>query len=192
MEILPGIHLADKGYSNTYLLVREGKLILIDTGMDKNAKKILEYIQGLGYRPSDISHILLTHSHLDHVNGLAKIKELSNAKVAIHTTEAAIVSGEESMILPKGPVGTVYKILSPFMGYKPVMPDILLNDKGNIEGLEVIHVPGHTPGCVCYYFPEKRVLFSGDLIFYEKNNFTYPESKFNLDEDMMKSSIKKF
>lgn len=119
MEILPGIHLADKGYSNTYLLVREGKLILIDTGMDKNAKKILEYIQGLGYRPSDISHILLTHSHLDHVNGLAKIKELSNAKVAIHTTEAAIVSGEESMILPKGPVGTVYKILSPFMGYKP-------------------------------------------------------------------------
>ena len=64
--------MADKGYSNVYLLVKKGRLILIDTGMDKSAKKIIDYIQKLGYKPSNISHILLTHSNMDHIRGLKK------------------------------------------------------------------------------------------------------------------------
>jgi glyoxylase-like metal-dependent hydrolase (beta-lactamase superfamily II) len=192
MEILPGIHLADKGYSNTYLLIIGGKLILIDAGMDKNAKKILEYVNKLGYKPSDISYILLTHSHIDHVNGLAKIKELSNAKIAVHASESKIVSGEEKMALPKGIIEPIkFRIISLFLGYEPVKPDILLKDEDKVEGIKIMNIPGHTIGSVCFYLPDEKVLFSGDIIFYKKNSFMYPNSAYNWNESLMKASLLK-
>ena len=191
MEIVPGIHLADKGYSNVYLLVKKGRLILIDTGMDKSAKKIIDYIQKLGYKPSNISHILLTHSHMDHIRGLKKIKELSSAKVAIYKNEADIVAGKKSMIFPKGFLGFLFRIMMPFMGYKPVKPEIILKDGDNIEGLKIIHTPGHTLGSVCFYDRKNKVLFSGDMIYYKNGNFEYPDSKYNLDEKLMKTSLMK-
>jgi glyoxylase-like metal-dependent hydrolase (beta-lactamase superfamily II) len=191
MEILSGIHLADKGYSNVYLLVRKNKLILIDTGMDKSAKKIISYIQNLGYKPSDISHILLTHTHMDHIRGLRKIKELCNAKVAIYKTEADIVARKKPMIFPKGILGIFFRIMMPFMGYKAVNPDVVLKDGDMIEGLKVIHTPGHTLGSICFYDQRNKVLFSGDLLSIDKGKLTYPKSNFNTDEDMLKSSVKK-
>jgi len=191
MEILPGIHLADKGYSNVYLLVRKNKLILIDTGMDKSAKKIISYIQNLGYKPSDISHILLTHTHMDHIRGLRKIKELCNAKVAVHKEEADMVSGRKKLLLPKGFLGFFFRIMMPFMGYKPVNPEIILKDGDTIEGLKVIRTPGHTLGSICFHDKKNKVLFSGDLLSIDKGKLTYPKSNFNMDEDMLKSSVEK-
>ena len=52
---------------NVYVVINGKELTLIDTGLPRNAKKILNYIQELGYQPSDISTIILTHFHLDHV-----------------------------------------------------------------------------------------------------------------------------
>ena len=39
----------------------------------------------------------------------------------------------------------------------------------NIQGLEVINTPGHTKGAVCLWYPEDKILFSGDTMFYNKN-----------------------
>jgi glyoxylase-like metal-dependent hydrolase (beta-lactamase superfamily II) len=64
MEIVRGIHLFPNFGANVYLLLGEG-ITLVDTGWPGNAKRILSYLSSLGYEPSDVSDIVLTHCHID-------------------------------------------------------------------------------------------------------------------------------
>jgi glyoxylase-like metal-dependent hydrolase (beta-lactamase superfamily II) len=67
MEIVEGIHQVDGVNANVYLLIDGEELAVIDTGMPKNAEKILDYVHRINQQASDISRILLTHCHIDHV-----------------------------------------------------------------------------------------------------------------------------
>ena len=70
----------------SYLIV--GKTIcLVDTGVAATAPLILDTVRDLGRSPREISLILLTHAHPDHIGGCAPIKKLSPAPVAVHPTE---------------------------------------------------------------------------------------------------------
>src|SRR3972149_3031489 len=69
------------------LLVVEEELTLIDTGHRGSAPEIVECIRQLGRSPEEISLIILTHNHIDHVGGLAEIKQQTKARVAIHRTD---------------------------------------------------------------------------------------------------------
>ena len=89
-----------------------------------------------------ITDVLLTHSHYDHVNGLARIVERCHPHIHLSVSEAE------------------------FWG--PVLPQEILHEDGDqIElgktKIEVLHTPGHTPGSVCYYL-DGHVL-TGDTLF---------------------------
>jgi glyoxylase-like metal-dependent hydrolase (beta-lactamase superfamily II) len=61
--------------------------------------------------------------------------------------------------------------------------DVALNDGDIVDalgGLHVIHVPGHTPGSIALYHPERRILFSGDIFFNERGIRVAPKF-FNVD-----------
>ncbi|MCP4358969.1 MAG: MBL fold metallo-hydrolase, partial [Chloroflexi bacterium] len=81
MEILPGIHWIDGGSSNMYLCVEENDLTLIDVGMPKKKKQILQMISDIGRQPADLTRILVTHADLDHVGSLAAVQEATGAKI---------------------------------------------------------------------------------------------------------------
>lgn len=81
MEIIPNVHLIPNVMANPYLIVDADGLTLIDTGMPGSHKKILKYITDLGHLPSDLKRIILTHSDLDHVGGLAALKKASGARI---------------------------------------------------------------------------------------------------------------
>lgn len=105
-----------------------------------------------------VEKILLTHSHFDHVGGLAEIKELSNAPISIHPEAVPML---ENAVL----AGNMWQISIPV----PPPPDTLLNDGDTIElgelQLEVLFTPGHAPGHVCFYLRSESVLFDGDVLF---------------------------
>jgi glyoxylase-like metal-dependent hydrolase (beta-lactamase superfamily II) len=129
-----------------------------------------EILARAGSLRAHIKWIVLTHGHADHIAGNAGLKAaLPKAKLAIHEADA-------KMLVDAG------LNLSAGFGAPITSPpaDVLLRDRdviavGTIR-LEVIHVPGHTPGGIALYSPvdpalaataesKDPVLFSGDALF---------------------------
>jgi len=179
-----------KNHSNSFLIQLKDSCLLIDCGMDKKAKEILEVIEKTGKK---LKAILITHSHLDHINGLAKIKEkFPNALVASSEEDKNAIEGKE-IILPRGIKGFFFKILSFFIGYKGVKVDKILKDNENFENLKVIYTPGHTRGGLSFLFKIKKqnVLFVGDLVIVKNGKLCLAPEEFNFDKDQIKKSIEK-
>lgn len=101
--------------------------------------------------------ILLTHTHWDHTADVAKIKKSYEIPVMVHVEDAPNLQNPGSDGLP---------LLFPI---EPASPDHCLHDGEIIAlghlSLEVLHIPGHSPGGVAYYEKEEGILFSGDMLF---------------------------
>jgi glyoxylase-like metal-dependent hydrolase (beta-lactamase superfamily II) len=74
VKIVEGIYEVDSVNGNVYLVENENKLVLIDTGLPRSDKKILNFIKSLNRGASDISWIVITHFHIDHVGSLKKCR----------------------------------------------------------------------------------------------------------------------
>ncbi|MEM3079378.1 MAG: MBL fold metallo-hydrolase, partial [Thermoproteota archaeon] len=136
MEILSGVHWVEGVNANPYLLARvDGKIVIVDTGMPGDAKKILEYLSTkMNKNPKDLKTILLTHCHPDHAGSALEIKELTGAKIAIHRDDADYVAGRKKLPPIKGPVPSE---VARFPPPPPIQPDLLLDDGEIIDGLKV-------------------------------------------------------
>ncbi len=138
--------------TNTYL-VGSTELMLIDPGPEDPAHlaAILSAAQG---RP--ITHILITHAHRDHVDGLRAVVAETGAKVA---------GFGRSQLKPQAP--DVHPQGHEFIDYV-FEPDIRLGDGSTIDGkdwaVEAIHTPGHAPDHLCFALKGRQVLFTGDHI----------------------------
>jgi glyoxylase-like metal-dependent hydrolase (beta-lactamase superfamily II) len=73
----------------------------------------------------------------------------------------------------------------------PVDPDIILRDGDMIEGLQVIHIPGHTPGSIALFDAQRKAMFVGDAVFYAKGNVEGPKENFSWDNKLAYESIGK-
>jgi glyoxylase-like metal-dependent hydrolase (beta-lactamase superfamily II) len=191
MEIVPGVHMVDGVNGNAYVLVRKG-LVVIDTGIPGSGKMILSYIRDTLHRePSDITTIILTHFHTDHIGGVNALKQAApGLKIAIHAADAGYVAGTTP--LPRYP-GLRGLVVALFSRLKPSIfpPDILLEDGDRIEGLTCIHLPGHTPGSIGLLDTESKVLFAGDLLRWDGTTLTEGPGAFSLDLAASWKSIRK-
>lgn len=132
------------GYmANSYLFGS----ILIDAGVSPIA---LEPVR------EQIDRIVLTHCHYDHTAYTREIAHLCDADVSIHTLDAPFLRDDRKS------VALMFGERAP-----PILPEHLLQGGDRIGELEVLHTPGHTPGSICLYHREGRLLFSGDTIFPE-------------------------
>lgn len=173
MQITPSIHRIGS-FVNQYLIVDGKELTLIDTGMRPNAKNVLKYIKELGFTPSDVKRILITHSDPDHYGAAKDLKDATGCEIWSTQLEAdAMKTATTSRIIePKGLFKLVIAIVGPFIMTTPaVETERILTDGETLpilDGLQVITSPGHTPGHVSFYLPAERILFTGDAIK-EKN-----------------------
>ena len=174
MQIAPGVYSMgqDKGgHVHAYLLDDGNGLTLLDTLYDDDANVVLAEIAHIGRTPSDLKRIILTHAHKSHVGGLAALKAASGATVCAHDWEVDIIAGRRKATpvskVPRRPL-SVYKLqlgLALGLGrHTPCEVDHRLKDGDRIGPLEVVETPGHTPGCLSFWWPERRALFAGDVI----------------------------
>lgn len=105
-----------------------------------------------------ITHILLTHTHFDHLGGLAELAGETNAPIYVHpnaipmmqhSTMSAAMFGI-TITAPPAPTHTLTE------------GDII--HVGKLQ-LQVLFTPGHAPGHVCFYIPTHHVIFDGDVLF---------------------------
>lgn len=169
MEILQNLFRVPSVTANTYLLVDPDGLTLIDTGLPRRASKILSFIDSLGYAAGDLKHILLTHADSDHVGSLADLQAVSEARTYSSPIEAeAIRAGRFSRPLQlHGWKKWLFDISMQFFKVSPSRVDQELFDNQILPiwgGLQVIETPGHTPGHLSFYAPQKKVLFCGDSL----------------------------
>ena len=187
MEIINGVYQVEGVNGSVYIVVNGDKLTLIDTGFIRSEGKIEECIEKLGFQPSAVSTIILTHYHIDHTGNAKKLKEKTGAKIAVHEAEADFVTHKKSPPRPKGLLSRAIGVVKA----APVEPDIILKDRDTIEGLQVIHMPGHTPGSIALFDTQRKVMFVGDALFYANGKIEAPEEKFTWDTGLALESIGK-
>ena len=191
MKVIDNIHLIDGiSYSNVFLIV-DKDLTLIDTGMPKNGKKILEYISSLGFKPSDVKKIIITHYHPDHMGSLFEVWTETKADIFVHDIDSPYVAGKKGVPFPKGSKGFLYRFLPLFMKFKFVESNKKLKNDDTIKNLKVIHTPGHTPGHICLYNPKRKILFSGDMFRVEKGQILSSDESFIDNKEELEKSLLK-
>lgn len=191
MEIIPDIHQVDSVNGNCYIIAR-GELTLIDTGINGSGPMILSYIRNTLHRePSEITTIILTHFHTDHIGGVRALKQaVPGLKVAVHEADAGYVAGTTP--LPRYP-GFQGLLLSLFVRLRPVFipPDIILKDGDHVKGLTCIHLPGHTPGSIGLLDDQSKTLFAGDLLRCDGTSLAEGPVRFTMDVLASRKSITK-
>jgi glyoxylase-like metal-dependent hydrolase (beta-lactamase superfamily II) len=191
MELASGIHRVEGVRANPYFIVGE-ELVLVDAGMSRKSEGILAYLKDtLKRKPSDLGIMIITHSHFDHTGGLAVLVRATGAKVAIHSADAPYVAGEKRASRPKGGMGVLFRLLSPFIRPAPVKADILLNDGDMIAGMKVIHIPGHTLGSIALLDEKRKALFPGDTLRLRDGRVEGPPENFTQDPGLARRSIEK-
>ncbi len=182
---LPGNPL---GHLNSYLVRSENRNILIDTGLNcpQGLLALSKGIQDAGAEVRELTDIVLTHFHVDHVGLLPSIAGFSpDAKILIHEIEkdmARIITGEvenyqetvktflESNGAPSSISMNVQRF-HPAFSAPEAYEMICEHSKPMKDGQElsigdyifqVMWTPGHSPGHVCLYEPSFKILLSGD------------------------------
>lgn len=195
MEIAPNVHLVEGvlPISNAYLVVGSDGLVLIDTGVAWTSRAPIRYMQRLGFEPSALKAVFITHGDADHTGGLRAIVRETGAAVVAHHAEVGLVDGSQKR-RPTSPNFLDY-LMAPFvrllMPSRPVAVSRPVADGESAFGLEVIHTPGHSPGSACYLLREQRVLFAGDALTHWGSRLGLPMKAYTTDMAVAIQSVKR-
>jgi glyoxylase-like metal-dependent hydrolase (beta-lactamase superfamily II) len=195
IQVVPKLYQLPLGGSCSFLVVDDA-VTVIDAGRRGSGRRILECLASLGRSAEEISQIVSTHYHLDHISGIAHLKENSAASVAVHQTEVAFVQGGSPLPSPfQNPALSL--LMAPFSWlFRPpsFSVDLSLQDGdrlGPLGGIEVIHTPGHTPGSISLYFRQQGVLIAGDALECRGGKIGLPAPLFTRDMTQAKESIRR-
>jgi glyoxylase-like metal-dependent hydrolase (beta-lactamase superfamily II) len=159
------------GYFNIFLIDSPDGLVVVDTGIsERSAHQLVASMTQAGRSIDDIRHIFITHAHYDHIGGLSYLQNLTNATTYAHQRETAIICGEKSSLWARREdLRGIWRLLHPFIAQdRPTTPgrvDVeVKQDAAMFNGLTVVETPGHAYGHLSLYWPERRVVFGGDLV----------------------------
>ena len=184
--------------ARVYLLVGAGPPTLLDAGssLAASTEQILAGIEavhddfGEAVRPGDVRRVIVTHGHVDHIGGLPALLRTLPAQVAVHPLDSmAVASCRTHIVASTVRLNTFFQRagveaarraelikMSPYRwaANENVAVGLRLEDSDELDGLRILHTPGHSPGHVCIL--AGNVLLSGDHILSQTLPHLWPES----------------
>jgi glyoxylase-like metal-dependent hydrolase (beta-lactamase superfamily II) len=168
------------GSRTNFYLIREGDSVcLVDTGYPGDIEAVEAACREIGSSLGDLSAVLLTHGHVDHMGSAEKIRSEHGTSVQCHSEEAAQVRGERieqiSMVYMVSrlwwPKMFSFVLTAVSKGGARIdrvsRPDIFTETAGPLDlpGRPVpIFTPGHTSGHCAFHLPDRGVLITGDAL----------------------------
>ncbi|HMB22234.1 MAG TPA: MBL fold metallo-hydrolase, partial [Anaerolineales bacterium] len=187
VEAFPGF------WAYVYVARKNEACILIDagSGTDASHASLLSGFKQAGIQPSDLTHILLTHAHIDHFGGLTKLRPLTNARIGVHELDSQTVAHHDARLALIGrrldsfladtglAAETREQILSIYRFTKAIYQSVPVDFTYEAIGMrlgefEFIHLPGHCPGHVAIRLDD--VIFCGDMVVERVTPHLSPES----------------
>jgi glyoxylase-like metal-dependent hydrolase (beta-lactamase superfamily II) len=183
-EVAPGLHrfeLGPDGFVNAYLIETDGQLTLFDSGFPGDGATIKASIESLGLDAANLTHIVLSHAHMDHSGSAGELRELTGAQVLATKLDGDLLasgfSGRGLKIRP-GYEDVFWARIEAFAGpdarntmdfdapppCEPLQVDGFLEPGSELPGVPgslIIATPGHSAGHVSVLLPD-GVLLAGD------------------------------
>jgi len=169
---------------NVYF-IDEAPRTLVDAGIKTEASfdTLKKGLETIGYGLDSIERILITHGHIDHYGQAKRLSSLSDAPIYIHSKEYGRIRSIihslgylKSILMRNGTPealvnGAIQFIESAQNMADPLEEAFFLNDGDAISfksmTWKTLLCPGHSPGLICFHWPEKRILFTGDHLLKE-------------------------
>jgi len=173
-------------YVLPYLLKSGGDTVLVDCGWNTDSAyaALEEGMKEHGTHPGEISQLVITHIHPDHYGMAGRLKRIADCEVIVHEKDAEVIN--DRYFAPKGlsedqsnfmsqngvPQLSAPEMAKGSMGMldrvAPVPPDTEVKGGEVIKvgdfDFELIWTPGHSPGHICLYEPNRKILLTGDHI----------------------------
>lgn len=172
------IHLIEHAGVNCYIVQDGPRIMLVDAGLPGMWDMTMTALRELGHSPTDVTALVLTHGHFDHLGFAARLEQELNTPIFIHPGDAYIAAHpyrykhEKSRLL--------YPLRYP--GCIPILTKMTVAGALQVKGLrnvkslhadltedlpgqpELIHTPGHTDGHCALYFAGRNTLITGDAL----------------------------
>src|ERR1700722_18863531 len=185
---------------NNFLIRRGGKTIMIDAGagntMQPTLGKLPDNLRAAGVEPGAVTHIVMTHLHPDHANGLvddAGNPHYPNAEIVVHETEADFwMAPDRAGDLDKVKANRARTKIN----LKPYL-DRIHRVRGSEDYLGFVPVlaPGHTPGHTCWVLsaPGGSFMALGDVVHVSAIQISHPDAGmiYDLDKEQAVRSRKR-
>ncbi|MBM2826932.1 MAG: hypothetical protein HW403_996 [Dehalococcoidia bacterium] len=202
MKIAPNIHRVPEVTGSNTVLIEGDEMALIDSGIPGNRDAVLKYIESIGRRTEDLRWIIVTHFHTDHSGSANEIYEATGAQIVAHRDETEQGS-DGKLWLRQGYERSdnrppLIGLLTGGFGRRerrpmPPTPVHMVVEEGDVipclGGIKILSTPGHTPGSICPYLPQEKVIFAGDSILNNVDRLSRPltwdkERRGQLDESL--------
>ena len=192
VEVAPGVHRVSMPLPfpprevAAWVIEGDEGHVLVDTGMDTPPARgaLRDAAEHVGVTPDTLAWVVITHVHIDHYGLAGAVRKWSGARVALHELEEALArrfvdrwpeeragaraTFRASGVPPKLVPELVRATDSIHSLYRDFRPDVVLSgERGPLPGgggWEWIHTPGHSPGHLTVYHPERRILIAGDHV----------------------------
>ena len=142
-------------------LINMGEMVLVDAGAGRYVEGIVVNIRKLGLDPKNLSTIILTHCHIDHIGGARELRDRFGSRLVMHKLDADVVERGDDRMTAAHWYG---------VRFSPLSIDVKLTgaeERIDFSGQEIVclHTPGNTPGSMSVYLDRggKRVLFGQDI-----------------------------